>query len=122
VGYVGDGDLCGAQIEANTRKVLEQLIGGELNWARVALTDKQIERYQLEEFRIMMKPDRRYKPPRYEPAIECEALQQHIIVAIVHEWLESLLPEPLEHVHERERRQRKRLTAMLEKIARKRTR
>ena len=25
MGYVGDGDLCGAQIEANTRKVLEQL-------------------------------------------------------------------------------------------------
>jgi len=92
--------------------VLEQLIGGELNWTRVALTDEQIARYHLEEFRIM-KPDRRYKPPRYEPAIECEALQQHIIVAIVREWLESLLPEPLEHVHERERRQRERLAALL---------
>lgn len=120
VGYVGDGDLCGAQIEANTRKVLEQLIGGELNWTRVALTDEQIARYHLEEFRIM-KPDRRYKPPRYEPAIECEALQQHIIVTIVREWLESLLPEPLERVHEREVRQRKRLHASLVgKVARKR--
>jgi hypothetical protein len=112
VGYVGDGDLCGAQIEANTRKVLEQLIGGELNWTRVALTDEQIARYHLEEFKIM-KPDRRYKPPRYAPAIECEALQQHIIVAIVREWLEALLPEPLERVRERERRQRKRLAALL---------
>ena len=119
-GYVGDGDLCGAQIEANTRKVLEQLIGSELNWTRVALTDEQIARYHLEEFRIM-KPDRRYKPTRYEPAIECEALQQHIIVTIVREWLESLLPEPLERVHEREVRQRKRLHASLVgKVARKR--
>jgi hypothetical protein len=90
VGYVGDGDLCGGQIEANTRRVLEQLIGGELNWTRVALTDEQIAQYQLEQFRIM-KPDHRYKPPRYEPAIECEALQQHIIVEIVRQWLEFLL-------------------------------
>jgi hypothetical protein len=112
VGYVGDGDLCGAQIEANTRKVLEELVGGELNWTRVALTDEQIERYHLEEFRIT-KPDRRYEPPRYEPAIECEALQQHIIVAIVREWLEALLPQPLERVRERERRQRRRLAALL---------
>jgi len=111
---------CVALIEANTRKVLEQLIGSELNWTRVALTDEQIARYHLEEFRIM-KPDRRYKPTRYEPAIECEALQQHIIVTIVREWLESLLPEPLERVHEREVRQRKRLHASLVgKVARKR--
>src|SRR5262249_34693005 len=87
-GYVGDRDLCGAQIEANTSKVREQLVGGKLNWTRVALTDKQVEHYHLEEFRIM-KPDNRYKPARYAPAIECEALQQHIIVAIVREWLEA---------------------------------
>jgi len=30
VGYLGDQDLCGGQIEANTRKVLEELIGDEL--------------------------------------------------------------------------------------------
>jgi hypothetical protein len=112
VGYVGDGDLCGAQIEANTRKVLEQLVGGKLNWTRVALTDKQVEHYHLEEFRIM-KPDNRYKPARYAPAIECEALQQHIIVAIVREWLEARLPEPLAHVHEREARQRRQIAALL---------
>jgi hypothetical protein len=111
VGYVGDGDLCGGQIEANTRNVLEQLVGGELDWIRVALTDEQVARYHLEEFQIL-KPDRRYKPPRYEPAIECEALQQHIIVAIVREWLESLLPEPLDRVRERERRQRRRVAVL----------
>jgi hypothetical protein len=117
VGYVGDGDLCGGQIEANTRKVLERLIGGELDWTRVALTDEQVARYHLEEFRIL-KTDKRYKPPLVAPAIECEALQQHILVDIVREWLESLLPEPLRRVREREERQRANLRAALAKLAR----
>jgi len=114
MGYVGDGDLCGGQIETRTRRVLEELIGGELNWMRVALTDEQVEDYHLEEFRIT-KADNRYNPPLVGPAIECEALQQHILVAIVREWLQSLLPESLDRVHEREARQRRRLAALLKR-------
>ena len=38
VGYLGDLDLAGGQIEANTRRVLERKIGGELHWERIALT------------------------------------------------------------------------------------
>jgi hypothetical protein len=112
VGYVGDGDWCGGQIEDRTRRVLEELIGGKLDWQRVAITDEQVTRYNLEEFRIT-KADRRYKPPLVGPAIECEALKQHVIVAIVREWLEDLLPEPLHRVHERERRQRANLARLL---------
>ena len=39
VGYLGDLDLAGGDIEANTRRVLEELVG-ELDWQRLALTSK----------------------------------------------------------------------------------
>jgi hypothetical protein len=38
VGYLGDLDLAGGQIEANTRAVLERLIGGAPHWQRLAIT------------------------------------------------------------------------------------
>ena len=47
VGYLGDYDLSGGHIEANTRKVLEEAIGGELDWERLALTREQVDQYAL---------------------------------------------------------------------------
>jgi len=110
--YAGDLDLSGGQIEANTRAVLERLIGGELDWTRIALTETQVDRYHLRRWAIT-KFDRRYKPPKRHQAIECEALKQHIIVDIVRDQLNALLPEPLEDVLEREARQRRRLIVKL---------
>jgi len=40
--YLGDLDLSGGQIEANTRRVLERE-AGELDWERLALTREQVE-------------------------------------------------------------------------------
>jgi hypothetical protein len=110
--YGGDYDLCGGQIEDNTRRVLERLIGGELDWTRIMLTEQQVEQYDLRRLEIM-KPDRRYKPVRYHPAIETEALQQQVIVQIVRDALDAELPEPLERVLEREAKQRQRLMRIL---------
>jgi hypothetical protein len=56
VGYLGDYDLAGGQIEANTRRVLEREIGGELHWERIALTAEQVEQYDLPK---IVKRDRR---------------------------------------------------------------
>jgi len=42
--------------------------------------------------------DHRYNPPRQHRAVECEALKQHVIVNIVRDQLNALLPEPLEDV------------------------
>ena len=103
--YCGDWDWQGHQIENNTRSVLERLIGGELDWTRIALTEDQVQQYNLRPLAIM-KADRRYKPVRYHEAIETEALKQSVIVGIIREQLDSLLPEPLATVLERERRQR----------------
>jgi len=108
--YIGDFDWQGNQIEANTRRVLERLIGGELDWQRIALTEEQVEQYNLAPVQIM-KPDRRYRPVRYHPAIETEALKQHVIVAIVRDQLDNELPEPLPRV--REARQRRQMASLL---------
>jgi hypothetical protein len=110
--YIGDFDWQGHQIEANTRRVLERLVGGELDWLRIALTEEQVRRHRLRRLQIM-KPDRRYRPVRYHPAIETEALKQHVIVSIVRRQVDLELPEPLPRVLEREWRQRQQLAVLL---------
>jgi hypothetical protein len=108
--YLGDYDLSGNLIEANTRRVLEQAIGGELQWERLALTKRQIEEYRLPE---ITKRDRRYKDGRPHQAVETEAISQRVLVEILRARLDELLPEPLARVLERVARQRRRLERML---------
>lgn len=50
--YCGDWDWQGGQIESNTRAVLEQIIGGELDWTRIALTEEQVDEYDLRRLMI----------------------------------------------------------------------
>jgi hypothetical protein len=113
--YCGDWDWQGHQIENNTRRVLERLVG-DLDWTRVTLTETQVDDdYDLRPLQIM-KIDNRYKPsdPRYlYPAVETEALKQQVIVQIVRDALDAELPEPLEDVLEREARQRRQIERLL---------
>jgi hypothetical protein len=116
--YIGDWDLSGGQIEANTRAVLERLIGGQLDWTRIALTEDQVDEYKLRKW-VIWKTDRRYtknKSKGRHRAVECEALKQHVIVNIVRDQLNALLPEPLEDVLEREARQRRRIENALARV------
>ena len=108
--YIGDFDWCGHQIENNTRSVLERLVGGDLNWTRIALTAEQVEQYNLADKQIL-KADHRYKPVRHYPAVETEALKQHVVVQIIRDALDAELPAPLDRVREREARERERLAA-----------
>ena len=111
--YLGDFDWQGGQIERNTRIVLEQIVGDELDWERLAITAEQVDDMQLTAIR---KEDRRYKPDdprRFHDAVETEALGQSEIVRIVREHLDGLLPEPLEDVQEREAAQREEMTEWL---------
>jgi hypothetical protein len=107
VGYLGDFDLAGGDIEANTSRVLEDILGGKLDWTRLALTKSQVDRYELPR---IIKTDKRFKNGggRHE-AVETEALSQTLIVNIVRNWLDELLPQRLDRVLVRERRQRGRL-------------
>jgi transcriptional regulator with XRE-family HTH domain len=106
--YLGDHDWQGHQIEATTKRVLSQY--AELRWERLALLPEHVRNYGLP---VVTKPDRRYRPVREYPAVETEALSQRVIVGLVRDRLDELLPEPLEHVLVRERRQREQVAALL---------
>jgi hypothetical protein len=113
--YLGDLDLSGGQIEENTRRVLEQLIGGELRWERLAITEQQVSDLNLRHLAIR-KADKRYNPPRYHDAIETETLGQGALIQILRQRLDQLLPEPLADVQEREHREQERVRAALRRL------
>lgn len=106
--YVGDLDLSGAQIEANTRRILEAEVG-PLNWERIALTEAQAVGLPTR-----VKLDRRYIPPQAHEAVEVEALGQSVVIGLVRDALDALLPEPLDEVLVREREQREAARKTLE--------
>jgi hypothetical protein len=111
--YLGDFDLSGDYIEANTRRVLEDRVG-ELHWERLALTREQVERYRLP---VIIKHDKRFGNGGGEhEAVETEALSQTLIVDTVRTRLDELLPLPLERVQVRERRERARLRRLLGEV------
>jgi hypothetical protein len=106
VGYLGDLDKSGADIEGNTRRVVEPY--GLASWERLALTDAQVEAYDLP---VILKRDRRSDLDY--PAVETEALSQRVIVQLVRGWLDAMLPEPLAVVREREKREQDEVSAYL---------
>jgi hypothetical protein len=109
VSYVGDLDLAGADIEANTRAVLVRA-GGECEWTRVALTAEQVDEHDLPR---AQKIDRRFRPLRLHEAVEVEALGQGVVTEIIRAALDDLLPEPLADVQAREAGQRRAWLARL---------
>ncbi len=76
--YLGDHDWQGHQIEAATQRRLEEHVGEIYDWERLALTEEQVEEYDLARLAIR-KTDNRYRPPRVHDAIETEALSRTII-------------------------------------------
>jgi hypothetical protein len=108
--YFGDWDRAGGHIEANTRRVLEKIVG-KLRWERLALTEAQVTHYDLP---IIEKSDSRYKDGRgRHQAVETEALSQTIILEILRDKLDLLLLEPLEVVHERAEAERAAIERLL---------
>jgi hypothetical protein len=97
--YVGDHDVRGYDIEANTRRVLEEAAGAR-ECKRVALTGAQVETHGLP---VVQKVDR---VKGTHPAVEVEALGQGVVTGILRAELDARLPEPLEVVREREAEQR----------------
>ena len=90
--YLGDLDLSGGQIEQNSRKILEDILV-KLAWERLAITQEQVDQYELEP---IQKWDERLH--EYHPAVETEAIGQSLIVVLVIDRLNVLLPEPLKAV------------------------
>jgi len=119
--YMGDFDLAGNDIEANTRKVLGygmkifgQETGSEYDshWERIALTESQVDSYGLEP---IIKNDRRFSgEDGVHEAVETEALSQLVITQILEDKLSGLLPEPLESVLAREEAERAEISRLLD--------
>ena len=105
--YMGDWDLAGNDIEANTRRVLEH---DPDNWERIALTEEQVGLYSLP---IIIKHDKRFKDHRPHWAVETEALSQRVITEILLAKLTELLPEPLDHVQVRAAAEREEIEDLL---------
>jgi hypothetical protein len=99
--YLGDLDKSGADIELNTRRVLERAAGRAIGWRRLGMTEEQAEERDITP---IWKTDGRTKRGHW--AIEVEALGQAELVALVRSQLDELLPEPLAGVREREARER----------------
>jgi hypothetical protein len=102
--YFGDYDFSGGHIEENSRK----LLGYPPRWERLAVTKEQIEKFRLS---VIQKFDKRDQ--KTHEAVETEALSQEVIVRILTERLEALLPEPLASVHVRERASSRRAQAAI---------
>jgi hypothetical protein len=79
----------------------------------LALTQEQVDDYDLPKIE---KRDRRYSDGRPHEAVETEALSQTVIVEIVRDRLEQLLPEPLNRVQVRAQRQRAVIQRALHKL------
>jgi hypothetical protein len=121
--YIGDCEVDGPgdQIEANTRRYIEQHTGRTFTaktWTRVALTTGQVNRRPNLRRLAINKLDHRCKPPHPYQAIECEAVGQATLQRMLRDQLDELLPEPLADVRVREQRQRKKVRAVLAKLAR----
>jgi hypothetical protein len=112
--YLGDWDFSGGHIEANTRRVLEQVCGRDLDWERLALTEAQV-RDPVLNLAVIDKYDRRTKTTH--PSVETEALSQRAIVDIVRNRLEALLPRPLASVQERGEAERECLRRLLRRAS-----
>jgi hypothetical protein len=110
--YLGDLDLAGGHIEANTRKVLEAYAPAErpLDWARVAITEAQVEEHG---FKVKTKVDARYNDGRRHGAVETEKLGQAEVMRLLTGALEEAVPETLAVVLEREEEQRVRVRERL---------
>lgn len=107
--YLGDLDRSGADIEDNTRRVLEREAGRAIDWTRLGMTEEQAAEQGIEP---IWKVDGRDR--KGHSAIEVESLGQAAVVELVRDALDRLLPEPLADVLERERVQRAEARARLE--------
>jgi hypothetical protein len=119
--YIGDFEWRGPadQIEANTRRYLEQHAERTFDpetWIRVALIQEQVDRNPRLRRLVMDKLDRRYRPARRYQAVECEAVGQTALETMLRRQLDRMLPAPLQEVLHREERQRAQVRRLLAKL------
>ena len=115
--YLGDFDWCGRQIEAHSRRTLEQhAFGGARStvlprqWERIALTEQQVREHDLP---VISKPDRRYRPTRSLTRWKLKRWGRPASSTRCATRLDELMPEPLDDVLERQALQRDQVAEQL---------
>jgi hypothetical protein len=112
--YLGDLDVSGEHIEANTRHVLERASDCTLLWRRIGITQAQVADLGITPIH---KVDRRGKAKVAHLAYEVESLGQTRVIALVRDALEGPLSTPLAETRRRQRAQRSELRRLLEREA-----
>jgi hypothetical protein len=112
VGYLGDLDHAGNQIEDHARRVIEAH-GPGVEWVRLGLNQAHADRLVAEGIEPIAKRDRRYRDGRPHLATELEAYGQRRVVGLVRDWLDERLPVPLEEITGREQAERDMLRSLL---------
>lgn len=127
--YLGDYDNGGRQIEANTRRIVEEHSGCIPTWERLLLTREQVfdtANDQANPLPWIRKRDKRYEEGEdigdegsggWFTTCECEALGQRRIIDILRGRLDELLaPTTLAQVREREDEQRREIRRRLREL------
>jgi len=86
--YLGDWDFSGGQIEDNSKRVLEDVLGRDLIWERIAVTEDQVQEFGLT---VVQKYDERTKSTH--DAVETEALGQARIIGLLRMRMSELMPD-----------------------------
>jgi hypothetical protein len=105
--YLGDYDKAGADIEANTYRVLDDVIDVK-DWQRIALTWEKVEAHGLPTL-----PRLDHRDGQTYEVCELEALPQRLLLDAVGAYLERWLDVDLDDVHEREAGQRREIARLL---------
>ncbi len=107
VGYIGDWDKAGGDIEMSSARTLSEVLNVG-SWERLALTEDQVDAYGLPtEFRVDGRDHKTYE------VCEVEALPQRDLMAGVEAFLNAHLPFKLATVEKRAETQRKALRKKL---------
>lgn len=86
IGYVGDFNKAGSDIEAAAERFLQER-GWDGEWTRIAITEDQAEGLPRK-----TKIDRRFKVPVAEESVESAAMPVADIRAAIQDWLDEQLP------------------------------
>jgi hypothetical protein len=97
--YLGDWDFSGGQLERSARERIDAYAGIRLDWRRLALTQRQVERYGLPVGR--QKWDARTRSDH--DAVETEALDPRVLVPLVREALDGFARVDVDAEEQRQR-------------------
>ena len=106
---------CGSDRGEYSAQGSEEHAGRDIDWERIALTERQVNASKFLRESVIEKLDARYKPPKVYRAVECEAIGQKTLLKLVQESADRQLPEPLAAVLVREEREAEEAHALIAK-------